>query len=712
MLHNLATYRAKSFVAERNMTSMAYEVKRTRAVWDASLRIPGTDRSGGWRCPVGTRYGGQITDRFGRNCGWGVARRLANEISDLGERLENVGDRRRGRRLERRNRNMVQRLQGQGRLERAAGRVAEALEPDTSPNRPAARAVTPRPAAPRRQRQGQVARRRRGNLRDSELRRMDREIDQPGAPRTGEIDRQPVNRPRPAAPRARRRRALVDNTQNRPADAVDQEREPAKKAAAKKAPAKKAAAKKAAPAKKAAKKRVPAKKAPVKKAAAQKAPAERVPASRYNPDDAPMGDAAGEAERIRGLSKEQFAPDNARLFAAMTDKELGLLEGLNDEAAISVRTGNGYRDTTVGEHRRNLEDLRAAYQEIIDYHDARGGNALTALRENNKPEANAPAVVVQEASIPNKPEPAVDLVGEERLKKAKEKVDAAIKKHQRRLAEYLNERYGEGNAPWKEMTPERFGKLVNDLYGAPDVAQNAKQELEKWAKDMFTHPEIKGANGETYRITGGVGIFARSRPPVINWGGTIERKSGDRWIQVGRTSREFKINLADPKKSFVYNATMFIDNEADKGAGLATIYNHHAFMYQKAAGFKKVKVRAAADGPYVWGRFGYRSKISDSNISNARNEVANFRAGRSRVIKNEQQARIWEALIEEHEKWKRSGGRRRQPYRHMDFIYAIDVEDKAHGKDIRNWFVLNFRMPAGEFIFAENGIIDDPRELR
>jgi hypothetical protein len=71
MLGGSASFRAKQFVTEANKSTMVYEVKRVRAVWDPSLSIPGTDRRGGWRCPEGTRYGGQITDRFGRQCGWG-----------------------------------------------------------------------------------------------------------------------------------------------------------------------------------------------------------------------------------------------------------------------------------------------------------------------------------------------------------------------------------------------------------------------------------------------------------------------------------------------------------------------------------------------------------------------------------------------------------------------------------------------------------------
>jgi len=284
MLQNIVDFKAKSFLTERNTSTMSYEVKAVRAIWDPSLSIPGTNRRGGWRCPVGTRYGGQITDRFGRSCGWGIARRIANQISDIGSRLENVDDARRGRRIARRERRILARLNPQdaraGRLERGLRGVAERLDggETSTPSGGRRRTVTARPPsvdapeaisestpdAPRPQRRRraparpvreernllaaeptevleemraelenatggrdsddykrvmaelkrreapalparrrQPARRRGGNLRESEQRRMDREIEDPGAPRTGE------------APARRRRRAVVEAT-NKP----------------------------------------------------------------------------------------------------------------------------------------------------------------------------------------------------------------------------------------------------------------------------------------------------------------------------------------------------------------------------------------------------------------------------------------------------------------------------------------------------------------
>lgn len=204
-------FKARAFVSESRKTTFNYEVKRVRSIWDPSLSIPGTGRRGGWRCPVGTRYGGQITDRFGRNCGWGVARRIANAITSIGERMEGLDDRRRGRRVERRNRRMIERLgraEGGGRVERGLRGVAEALEGGGAPKEPRA----PKKPAPRRR--GGVRgggfdsdARDRG-LRDSERRRVRRELEEPGAPRTGLEE---IVEPKPKRPaRARRRQASED----------------------------------------------------------------------------------------------------------------------------------------------------------------------------------------------------------------------------------------------------------------------------------------------------------------------------------------------------------------------------------------------------------------------------------------------------------------------------------------------------------------------
>jgi hypothetical protein len=95
----LVEYKGLAFVHDNNYASIAYDLKSARAVFDPNL----SGGNGGFRCPVGTRRGGKITDRYGRNCGWGVARRLVNAIGDTARRTETALDKRRERRVERRN---------------------------------------------------------------------------------------------------------------------------------------------------------------------------------------------------------------------------------------------------------------------------------------------------------------------------------------------------------------------------------------------------------------------------------------------------------------------------------------------------------------------------------------------------------------------------------------------------------------------------------
>ena len=95
----IVEYKALAFTHDNNYASIAYDLKSSRATFDPNL----AGGNGGFRCPVGTRYGGQITDRYGRGCGWGVARRLVNAIGDTARRAERGLDKRRERRVQRRN---------------------------------------------------------------------------------------------------------------------------------------------------------------------------------------------------------------------------------------------------------------------------------------------------------------------------------------------------------------------------------------------------------------------------------------------------------------------------------------------------------------------------------------------------------------------------------------------------------------------------------
>lgn len=87
-------YRAAKFQRQVTESSILFEVKSVRAMWDPNL----ADGNGGWRCPPGTRYAGRWTDKFGRNCGVGVARRIGNALRNVaGDAGDGKNDRREAR---------------------------------------------------------------------------------------------------------------------------------------------------------------------------------------------------------------------------------------------------------------------------------------------------------------------------------------------------------------------------------------------------------------------------------------------------------------------------------------------------------------------------------------------------------------------------------------------------------------------------------------
>jgi len=120
-------YKALSFRSENTFSEVAFEVKRSRALWDPDL-----GPSGGWRCPPGTQYGGFITDRFGRGCGGGALRRVGRALVNAGRGIDKLGARRDARRLnraaERAQRGETRRERVGAAVRRGVGNVSNALE--------------------------------------------------------------------------------------------------------------------------------------------------------------------------------------------------------------------------------------------------------------------------------------------------------------------------------------------------------------------------------------------------------------------------------------------------------------------------------------------------------------------------------------------------------------------------------------------------------
>jgi len=928
---NLVSYKALRFTTESNRSSMMYEVKRTRAMWDPSLSVPGTERRGGWRCPVGTRYGGQITDRFGRNCGWGVARRLANEISDLGERLESVGDRRRERKLRKRNERMAGRLAGQagmleraagrvgnaadvtgreggrrervgteaprpaGRIERAAGRIAEVVDPDKPRQGRSRRADAPEapaaaPRAPRGRRQVQAepkprpaaARRPRRNLRPSEERRMEREINEPGAPRTGEAvpAARPEPRPRPAAPRrpagAGRRQPAQERRKPTPAPSARQETPQREATPAPSAPRQVTPARSETTVEQA-RRQVEAARNPVPAGQSDNAArSEEVRAREVNVPDTGLkgtqleellGDKFNQADFNRGQEYLEYqrnegipndmaqwrASDAAELEANIQVRDQAVQnqiaavrehvrlfqqeptqpnadallqaniqlqyyrvaqEGMkrrlgelrNPQAAepaavapepsaapeipnppmpstpsangrserlpaqpMRIAENDNVRARTAAEWRQffeaqNEQEIPVRVERALlaaqggnragdeDFNNRfnGGGDALLRIRDRDEMVRNYErrlrelddSVAVKRRAYDNaNPErrddyrvkqrdliqamahrdrfaerradidaalaaPAPEPLNPEMARKAEQRVKDAIAKRQRALADHLNRQYGEGNAPWKEMTLQKRQDLlakVNDRNATQQERNAAKTALESWANAMYNHPEIQGSNGKTYRTVARASLSGSN----ISVSVSVQVKNPDgRWSEVGTSGRTIYLN-----ENRVYNNSLFINAQGHKNNGIQTIYNQHAFMYAKAAGFEKFGVTAASDGPYVWGRIGFEpdNPMSGTQVGRMGAQLNAFRNGQSSIIKNEEDANIIQYLIEKHADNPAS-------VRHMDFIYALsnpgqtERTRRARDTELRDWFVTNMPMGGGTFWLDKNLIKADPRD--
>ena len=865
-------YRAKQFVTDRDMSSMAFEVKGTRAIWDETLALPGTNRQGGWRCPVGTRFGGQITDRFGRNCGWGAARRLANEIVDLGQRYEAHNDKRRGRRLARREENTRRNIgQQAGVIERGAGRIARALE--SSPNREAS------PAPVRRVRAVEPAPRRRPKLRPSEAARMEAEIIRPGGGATNVGRRaEPVPAaPRPAAPRAPRARqgeARPRRGNLRPSEAARAEAEIVRpgggatdvgRGGAQPAPARPRRPRAPRAAQAEASRQVAAEKPKVRaekpKVVVEKPKAPAVKPARVGaekPNDVMINRRIMDVnidEARRALNENDFLDHNqiqdiirphvaGDLVAIQRDAEKERLDrmvkqGRNEANALVASEDNIANLKAIAESRRQQhrvdmqaqlvqmrmakkEDNEANFQiwrdrfvasnhrlahaqgfldEINRVADARavpakapnrtitrndiagnlgeverdGMRLRRNLQENpnfklgekpidsqlnnllNNPSnirqddliAIEKLVRVQRENLNQSPDermrnervirihrvlmadmdrrglahggeprvPEVEIgkggktakisVSEKAAKDIKKRINGEYAKRNKILGEYLDKRYGEGKAPWKDMTPKRITEL-RDLADRGDA--DAKKALTDWAKAMYGHEAIEGLNGKTYRTV--IDSVTYGRGGQISLSIRIEVKGANgSWSTAGSSGRTLNFS-GDQSRWNVYNNTMFLRGAENKGAGIQTIYNQHAFMYAKAAGFKKVGVSAIDDGPYVWGKVGFHEngnvRLGQVQMMNA--ELLAFKRGAPSIINTQQDANIIEHLIDKHRANPSS-------VKHQDFIYAVMTpkagqSDKARGKEMRDWFISNMPFSSGVYDLSGFEIMVDPRKKK
>ena len=368
----LINFKALSFVNDQNLSSITYDLKAARAVFDPNL----AGGNGGYRCPVGTRYGGQITDRYGRGCGWGVARRLVNAIGDAARNVERRLDDRRKRRVERRNRRVGRHLgidkpSVSGRRQRGIATRLEDFADRRDQRQGRGIATRLEDFADRRDERQGVARR---------VRRGPTSIDTPPPVRRNNRRQRELDVPeqvKPESVRSRRRSASIDRVNDQPeagkkpasVPVVERQR-PAKKVVAKKRAAKKA------PAKKAPAKKVAAKKVAAKKAVAKKAPAKKAVASRnLGPERAPLLQQLNNEDRGWVLNKFDFRHGNDENIIArrIADPEANLeVDIANNERQIE-RQRAILENRELSDRERALADLKIAR---IEFNNRSLRNAL------------------------------------------------------------------------------------------------------------------------------------------------------------------------------------------------------------------------------------------------------------------------------------------------------------------------------------------------
>ena len=138
-----------------------------------------------------------------------------------------------------------------------------------------------------------------------------------------------------------------------------------------------------------------------------------------------------------------------------------------------------------------------------------------------------------------------------------------------------------------------------------------------------------------------------------------------------------------------------------RGGGLATAFNYRVWNFAQGAGFTDAEVHAGfVDGPYVWGRFGYRTESSSDVTSmwqRARDQLQDFRAGNDSIIKTEEQAQLIEALADE----SLSEGIYGPQY--LELIYALEFGDSSEDRKqaVRAWMQNNAEFSEGIWTFDE-----------
>jgi len=150
------------------------------------------------------------------------------------------------------------------------------------------------------------------------------------------------------------------------------------------------------------------------------------------------------------------------------------------------------------------------------------------------------------------------------------------------------------------------------------------------------------------------------------------------------------------------------DRKTSRGGGFGTAFNYRVWNFANQMGIRRAKVSAGYDdGPYAWGRFGYKvdSEFQTDSLWDAvQRAIDLFEQGRPSVIENIQQARMLRSLLDEYRLTSTDLDERPQ---FMEAIYALEMnsEDPDRLNAVRGWMKKeNVYFNRGVFYFDDRVI--------
>ena len=313
-------------------------------------------------------------------------------------------------------------------------------------------------------------------------------------------------------------------------------------------------------------------------------------------------------------------------------------------------------------------------------------------------------------------------------------LENAQKKRRRSLTAVFRKKYpNDTGNPWDNYKRRNGGEHPLTAATMADKLANGtpeeKRKIKEWVKNLY-EIEVEGPQGTSVRSVvsdvqfsrGTISIYGRlvakmaDGTEVSNNVGAFTRMIGSDGkisssvFSVGhdsyQTASTSDIDMITGRRvtrdgnvwKYSDGTPMPDDHHILKGMGVATALNGHSWGWLKDAGFDRVGVGAASDGPYIWGRVGYRDGYSQRELWNlAANEVLKFRAGRSSIVTTEDQARMITELARRANAVNYDG--RTSPSR-MELIYALehggsDNDRRARINKVKAWMRSNAPLSSG-----------------